>query len=246
MHTLEIQAMLTALGYSPGPIDGILADQTTDAIKAFQKRQGLVVDGIVGPKTEAALRAAAVPVSTPKPSGAITPAMLWEIAPTAASAIVGGIVDNQALITDAAINTPLRLAHFLAQLAHESDGFRTTGEYWGPTEAQKRYEGRADLGNTQHGDGKRFRGRGLIQITGRANARAAGQALSQPYEYQPELMEQFPHALAVSVWFWTAHKLNAVADRDDVVAITRKINGGRTGLAQRKAYLARAKAALGV
>ena len=67
------------------------------------------------------------------------------------------------------LNKPHRLAHFLAQIMHESGSFKYDKEIWGPTAAQKRYEGRADLGNTQAGDGKRFMGRSAMQLTGRYN-----------------------------------------------------------------------------
>lgn len=150
------------------------------------------------------------------------------------------------------LTTPLRVAHFLAQLAHESGGYRYVREIWGPTAAQKRYEGRADLGNTHPGDGERFKGRGLIQVTGRANAAELTAWIRKRYpdapdfEAHPEAMEQFPWALIGAFWFWETRKLNALADRDDVVAVTKKINGGTNGLADRKAALARAKVQFGI
>jgi putative chitinase len=150
------------------------------------------------------------------------------------------------------VSTPLRQAHFLAQLSHESAGFSTTKEIWGPTPAQKRYEGRADLGNTQPGDGKRFMGHALMQITGRANHREFTDWIrdrisdAPDFEAQPELLMQFPWAMLGAFWFWTTRGLNALADRDDVLGITRKINGGENGLDDRKAALSRAKAVLGI
>lgn len=150
------------------------------------------------------------------------------------------------------LTTPLRQAHFFAQLAHESAGFRYVREIWGPTAAQKRYEGRKDLGNTQPGDGSRYRGRGPIQITGRDNYRAFTAWIKRRYpeapdfEAEPEKLEEFPWALMAAFWFWDTRGLNALADADDVVAVTKKINGGTNGLADRKAALKRAKAELGV
>lgn len=168
----------------------------------------------------------------------ITAADIRRLTPSAALSIVDGIVEHQALIPEFGITTPLRLCHFLAQLAHESAGFRTTREY----ASGVAYEGRKDLGNTKPGDGKRFRGRGLIQCTGRANAREAGDDLGYPYESKPQLMEQFPHALLVSLWFWKKRGLNKHADADNVVKVTKVINGGKNGLADRRKYLAKAKA----
>ena len=106
------------------------------------------------------------------------------------------------------------------------------------------YEGRVDLGNTQPGDGVRFKGRGLIQLTGRANYTKYGKARHRDFTTgdNPKLIATRP-ALAVDVacWFWKQHKLNALADRDDVTAVTQVINGGLNGLADREAKLARAK-----
>lgn len=138
------------------------------------------------------------------------------------------------------INTPLRIAHFLAQTAHESDGFNTNREY----ASGEDYEWRTDLGNTQAGDGARFRGRGLIQVTGRANVRECGEALGIDLISNPERLEDFDLACLSAGWFWDKHKLNAIADRDDVNRITRIINGGTNGLADRIDYLESAKAVL--
>lgn len=144
------------------------------------------------------------------------------------------------------IDTALRQAHWLAQLAHESGRFRYTREIWGPTEAQKRYEGRADLGNTEPGDGHRFMGRGFIQVTGRANYRAASLDLygNQSLLDRPELLELNP-ALSAG-WYWATRKINRLADKDDLVAVTKAINGGTNGLDDRRACLVIAKEAMGL
>ena len=139
------------------------------------------------------------------------------------------------------INTPQRLAAFLAQLAHESGELRYTREI----ASGGAYEHRKDLGNLADGDGVRYKGRGLIQITGRTNYRLAGVACGYDYENHPELMEQPDHACLVSGWYWSAHGLNMLADHDDFVGITRRINGGTNGLSERTAYWNRAKSALG-
>jgi len=133
------------------------------------------------------------------------------------------------------IDTPERLAAFLAQIGHESGRLRYTREIWGPTPAQLRYEGRADLGNVMPGDGKRFLGRGLIQITGRANYNAAGMALGLPLCDSPELLEQRGPAARSAAWFWESHGLNELADAGNFERITRRINGGLNGQADRLA-----------
>lgn len=144
------------------------------------------------------------------------------------------------------INTPLRAAAFLAQIGHESMGLSCTREIWGPTPAQTHYEGRADLGNTEQGDGKRFMGRGLIQITGRRNYTLAGVALDLDLMNHPELLEQTPNAAMSAGWYWFNRYLNGYADVGQLDRITRIINGGTNGAAQRLALYDAAKSALGI
>lgn len=141
------------------------------------------------------------------------------------------------------INTPERQAAFLAQIGHESGGLRYTVEIWGPTAAQSRYEGRADLGNIVKGDGIRFMGRGLIQTTGRANYKATGAALGVDLIAQPKLLGEAELAARSAAWFWKAHGLNELADTREITKITRRINGGTNGLEDR---LARYNTAMGV
>lgn len=151
-------------------------------------------------------------------------------------------------MTEFDINTPQREAAFLAQIAHESGGFQYLRELWGPTPDQKGYEPpghKADmLGNTQPGDGYRYRGRGLIQTTGRANYRDTGDALGLPLEEQPELLEDPLNACRSAGYFWQSRRLNELADAGDFVAITKRINGGVNGLADRQAYYAKAQEVL--
>ncbi|OIP78331.1 MAG: hypothetical protein AUK48_01910 [Oscillatoriales cyanobacterium CG2_30_44_21] len=135
------------------------------------------------------------------------------------------------------INTPLRKAHFLAQVGHESDGFNTNEEY----ASGAAYEGRRDLGNTQAGDGVRFKGRGLIQVTGRANYGECGRALGVDLIANPQRLGDFDLACLSAGWYWDTRRLNPDADFDDILTITRVINGGTNGLADRRDYLARAK-----
>ena len=152
-----------------------------------------------------------------------------------------------------------RIAAYLAQVGHESGrlGDRLPGgrivEIWGPTPAQAGYEGRKDLGNTQPGDGKRFLGRGPIQITGRANYARVRDRLRKflgemvpDFEASPELLENPRWGAYASALFWYDHGLNALADTGDFMTITRRINGGTNGYDDRLALWERGKAALGV
>ncbi|CAN5916539.1 hypothetical protein BH11PSE8_BH11PSE8_24030 [soil metagenome] len=146
------------------------------------------------------------------------------------------------------VNTLLRTAAFIAQLAHESGEFRFMEELWGPTPAQVRYEPMSDLaarlGNTQPGDGKRFKGRGPIQITGRFNYQKYGGLLGIDLCADPQLAATPEVAFATAGLFWEKNGLNLLADAEDFVAITRRINGGINGLADRQMYYARARAVL--
>ncbi|MDF3188006.1 glycoside hydrolase family 19 protein [Pseudomonas paracarnis] len=128
-----------------------------------------------------------------------------------------------------------RVSAFIAQVGHESGQLRYVREIWGPTAQQAGYEGRADLGNTAKGDGSKYRGRGLIQITGRANYAACGEALGLDLINRPELLELPQHAAMSAAWFWSMKGLNTLADQKDFAKITRRINGGLTGQADRQA-----------
>jgi len=141
---------------------------------------------------------------------------------------------------EAGINTPQRQEQFLAQLGHESGGLR----YMEEIASGAAYEGRRDLGNTQPGDGRRFKGRGPIQLTGRANYEAAGRALGLDLVRNPEQAASPEVGFRVAAWFWQTRGLNNLADQGDFRGITRRINGGYNGLADREAYLRRAQAAI--
>lgn len=146
------------------------------------------------------------------------------------------------------INTIPRQAAFLAQISHESGGLHFVREIWGPTVAQSKYEGRKDLGNAQPGDGLRYRGRGLIQITGRANYASCRDGL-KPYgapdfEAEPEKLEAPRWAAMSAGWYWSERDLNALADAGDFEKITRKINGGLNGYEERVSLWESAKEVL--
>jgi len=171
----------------------------------------------------------------------ITITDLSEIMPQAAhwriEAFIGGI--NNAF-SEFEINTPMRAAQFLAQIACESIQLTYTAEL----ASGARYEGRADLGNTQPGDGTKFKGRGLIQVTGRANYTACGHALGLPLLDHPELLELPTYAARSAGWFWRSHGCNELADTGDVKAVTRRVNGGYNNLSDRTTFFERARKVL--
>jgi putative chitinase len=159
----------------------------------------------------------------------------------------------QAALTEFNIQAPARAAAFLAQLAHESGQFRFMEEIWGPTPAQRRYEPAstlaANLGNTEAGDGRRFKGRGPIQITGRANYRRFGDLLGTDLVAEPARAALPELAFRIAGLFWSKKGLNELADRATPEAfreITRRINGGFNGLEDRQKFYTAACAVLGV
>jgi len=155
---------------------------------------------------------------------------------------------NKAM-ADHVINSPLRAAAFLAQIAHESAELKYMEEIWGPTKQQKKYEPPSDvatrLGNTEPGDGYRYRGRGPIQITGRANYKKYSDLLGVDLVANPDLAAQPEYAFQIAALYWERNGLNELADVQDFTAITKKINGGLSGLAERQKYYEVAKKVLG-
>lgn len=143
------------------------------------------------------------------------------------------------------INTPLRWAHYLAQIAHESAELRYSEEI----ASGKAYDTgnlAIKLGNTPEadGDGQKYKGRGLIQVTGRSNYEAYKKYCGFDVVRQPELLAKPVGAIRSSMWFWKSKGLNELADRDEFTAITKRINGGTNGIEDRRKYLARAKKVL--
>ena len=140
------------------------------------------------------------------------------------------------------ITTPLQWVHYLAQIAHESAELRYTEEL----ASGAAYDtGRlaVKLGNTpeKDGDGQKYKGRGLIQLTGRSNYEAYKKYCGYDVVKQPELLAKPVGAIRSSMWFWKTHGLNELADRDDIVAVTKRINGGTNHLYERRNYLTQAK-----
>jgi predicted chitinase len=141
----------------------------------------------------------------------------------------------EAAMIEFAITTQARAQMFLAQVMHESVAL----QFFEEIASGAAYEGRRDLGNTHPGDGVRYKGRGPIQLTGRANYRWAGGQLGLPLEASPQLAAQHAVGWRIAGLYWRSHDLNALADRGDFLTITSRINGGFNGLAARQKYLAR-------
>ena len=168
-------------------------------------------------------------------------ATLLKIMPHAKSRVQDFLEPLNAAMREFHINTPVRQAAFLAQIANESGELRYVKEI----ASGAAYEGRKDLGNTQPGDGMRYKGRGLIQITGRNNYAECGKAMGVDLITNPELLETNDLACRSAAWFWASRGLNDLADKGDFYRITKRINGGTNGLKERQAYYAKAMLFLG-
>ncbi|GFM68557.1 glycoside hydrolase [Pseudomonas cichorii] len=174
----------------------------------------------------------------------ITQQQLQQILPNAGSKAGVFISALNAAMTRYSILTRLQVSAFIAQIGHESGQLRYVREL-GSDDYLKRYDTgqlALRLGNTPEDDddGQFYRGRGLIQVTGRANYVACGEALGLDLLNRPELLEQPEHAAMSAAWFWDRARLNALADKGDFLLITRRINGGTNGLADREALYQRA------
>ena len=256
----QLQTALVKLGHmtqaemNTGP--GIFGPKTEAALKEFQAAHGVPNTGYYGPKTRAAFDKLGAdvggtkgtggssgpgpvtgPGNEPGAKGGVSLAQLRKIMPNLSQAKAEQYLPhlNKAM-AEAGINTPKRQAAFLAQLAHESGEFR----YMEEIASGAAYEGRRDLGNTQPGDGVRFKGRGPIQITGRANYRAAGKALGIDLENNPKRASDPDVGFRTAAWYWNSRNLNQYADSGNFKELTRRINGGYNGLADRQKYYQRA------
>lgn len=195
------------------------------------------------------------------------------LAPKARDTYRDAFARADVLAASGLLDSPIRLAHFLAQVCHETGGLQIVVEnlnytaerlmvvwpqrfpslevarlYAGNKQAlaEKVYGFREELGNIEPGDGWRFIGRGLLQITGRTNYARAGTNLNIDLVGHPYLAASPEYALAVGLEMWRLLGADAPAERDDVVKVTHAINGGLTGLAERKAWLCKAKTVLGI
>ena len=256
----NVKLMQQKLGIEPAVTN--FGPKTEAAVKAWQAAHGLDADGIVGDKTWAMIMAEGQSVPTPveTPIAPIGGLKLDKLKGHIPDAVISMIPDTAAKFD---INTPLRLAHFLAQCGHESGGFRATQENlnysakglngifkkYFPTEAaaaayarnpqkiaNKVYANRMDNGSEASGDGYKFRGRGYIQLTGRANYTLFGKAIGEDIANNPDVVSG-KYALLSAAWFWSKNGLNKLSDggaTDAVVtSITKRVNGGTIGLADR-------------
>lgn len=226
------EALLKKLGFNPGKIDGLFDRRTEKAVRAFERSQGLTVNGAIGAGQLTQMK---------KLAKGVTLGQLHAIMPSLPMSKARAYLPllNRAM-AEANINTKQRKAMFLAQLAHESVQLR----YFEEIASGAAYEGRTDLGNTQPGDGVRYKGRGPIQLTGRNNYRAAGRALGLPLEAKPKLAARPSVGFRTAAWFWNSRGLNRYADAGNFNEVTRRINGGYNGLSDRLMYYRRALRAL--
>lgn len=192
-------------------------------VMSLQRAVGANIDGFMGKNT---LKSLFIKLGCPKP----------EVAEALA------INANVQLKLKGILDTPLRFAHFMAQCGHESGGF----VYMEEIASGVAYEGRKDLGNTVVGDGKRYKGRGPIQLTGRANYRRIGLRLGLNLEGNPTLVSDPSIGMWCAIEYWDENNLNKYADSDDTKGLTRRINGGQNGLKDREERLARMKTLLGI
>lgn len=208
----QVQHGLSRLGFEVQNT-GVLGPTTEETVRTFQAAYGMEQTGRVDAATLELMDRALEASITLEDFQAIAPnvsddnARLW-LPYLNASMLEAGITDDT------------RKAAYLAQLAHETDGFNTLEEYASGAD----YEGRSDLGNTQRGDGRRFKGRGAIQLTGRANYTSASQRLGVDLVNNPELAAEPEYAFRVSADYWSQHGLNDLADRGDFEGITDVIN----------------------
>ena len=230
---VDLQRFLNRRGFGLTE-DGIFGPATKRAVQAFQLRNTLAATGRVGASTFDKLKVSPrFDGLTGKELRAITPNLSVERAESLSGYL------NLAM-AEADISTPQRQAMFLGQVAHESGGFCYSEEL----ASGAAYEWRRDLGNIYAGDGRRYKGRGFIQLTGRANYRDAGRALGLDLINNPTLAATDLNAARVAAWYWDSRDLNSPADQGNFLEVTRRINGGTNGYWDRMRYYNRAQEVL--
>ena len=225
--------------------DGIFGKETEYATITFQNNNGLKADGIAGPATLEKAKELGFEIPEENESQDITEEQLAYIMKGAKhSDIIKYLDPLNAVMKKYNINSFLRRCHFLAQVGHESGSLKYSHEL----ASGKAYEGRADLGNIYPGDGVKYKGQGLIQLTGRNNITAFGRYVGIDFaKVNPARIGDEPELSAEAAgWFWMTRKLNKWADMDDIKGVTLRVNGGYNGLEDRKGYLRRAKEVLRV
>lgn len=225
-------------------VDGDFGPATEGAVTAYQRGNGLDVDGVAGPQTLGHL-GLTFGHPMPQPNGDAVKVLATAIGVTEvrAAELLGGI--RQGLIASECTNIN-RIAMWLAQMGHESAGFKATEEYASGSD----YEGRLDLGNTQRGDGVRFKGRSWVQITGRHNYTqlskwAHGKGIVPTPTFfvdNPTRLAEVQYAGLGPAWYWTVARpdINRLSDNGDIVTVTYRINGGQNGIADRRERYRRA------
>lgn len=206
--------------------DGAFGPGTEAKVKEWQSKNGLTSDGIVGDGTWNKLFEINSQITDAVTQTALKLDKLKDHIP---DAVLAQIPDTAAKFN---ITTNLRLAHFLSQCAHESGNFKWVVEF----ASGLAYEGRKDLGNTQPGDGVKFKGRGFIQLTGRANYDKFSKFVNEDCVSRPELVAT-KYPMMSAAYFFDKNNLWKTCDAgstdDDVVKVTRRVNGGKNGLDDR-------------
>lgn len=171
---------------------------------------------------------------------------LRKICPYGAGRVDAFVIPLAQAMLEFEINTARRQAAFIAQIAHETGEFRYLREIASGVEYEPGTALGKEVGNTQPGDGTRYKGGGCLQITGRFNYDACGKALGVNLLDSPSLVEVPAYASRSAAWYWSTHKLNDLADGDKFGALTKTINGGYNGLDSRISYWLRARQVLGL